>query len=59
MLKKIRLNNSIGVELENRMESGDFHPTKLEPNLIIELEEKARRILAGKNKSTVAKKKKK
>ncbi len=59
MLKKIRLNNSMGAELESRMESGDFRPTKLEPNLIIELEQKARRILAGKKKSTVVKRKKK
>ena len=59
MLKKIRFNNSIGVDLENRMESGDFRPTKLEPNLIVELEQKARRILAGKKKLTVVKKKKK
>ena len=45
MLKKIHLNNSIGTELENRIESGDFKPTKLEPGIIGELEQRARRIL--------------
>jgi len=46
MLKKIHLTNSIGFELENKMESGDYRPAKLQDSEVHELEEKAKIILA-------------
>jgi hypothetical protein len=47
MLKKIHTNNSLGIELENRIESGDFKPVRLQDSELREMEEKARRILAA------------
>jgi hypothetical protein len=55
MLKKIHLNNSNGIELENKIESGDFQPAKLQSSIVDELEQKAIKILAAEKSSTAGK----